>query len=61
MYACLAGIGVGEVVKKAGIAAGNKAALAMLKKIPGKVLTKINQKVGFRVVTKFEEKGISIL
>ena len=26
--------------------------------IPGKVLTKINQKVGFRFITKFGEKGI---
>ena len=30
----------------------------MVKKIPGPVLTKINQKVGFRFITKFGEKGI---
>lgn len=30
----------------------------MVKKIPGTVLTKINQKVGFRFLTKFGEKGI---
>ena len=30
----------------------------MIKKIPGKVLTKINQKVGFSFVTKFGTKGI---
>lgn len=29
-----------------------------IKKIPGKVLTKINQKVGFRFITKFGTKGI---
>ena len=29
-----------------------------VKKIPGTVLTKINQKVGFRFLTKFGEKGI---
>lgn len=28
------------------------------KKIPGHVFVKINQKVGFRFVTKFGEKGI---
>ncbi len=28
------------------------------RKIPGKVLIKINQKVGFRLVTKFGSKGI---
>lgn len=30
----------------------------MIKKIPGKTLTVINRKVGFRFVTKFGEKGI---
>ena len=30
----------------------------MVKKIPDTVLTKINQKVGFRFLTKFGEKGI---
>ena len=30
----------------------------MIEKIPGKVITKINQQVGFRLVTKFGEKGI---
>ena len=30
----------------------------MVKKIPGSVLVKINQKVGFRFLTKFGTKGI---
>lgn len=30
---------------------------AAIKKIPGSVLTKINQKIGFRFLTKFGEKG----
>ena len=30
----------------------------LIKKIPGRVLTKINQKVGFRFITKFGTKGI---
>ena len=30
----------------------------MVKKIPGSVLTKINQKVGFRFLTKFGTKGL---
>ena len=33
-------------------------ATGAIKKIPGKVLTKINQKVGFRLVTKFGSKGV---
>ena len=37
---------------------GIKFANGLIKKIPGKVLTKINQKVGFRFITKFGTKGI---
>lgn len=58
VYACLAGISVDQILKQAGIQFGNKLAMAMVKKIPGEVLTKINQKVGFRFVTKFGTKGI---
>ena len=35
-----------------------KLTTSLIKKIPGKVLTKINQKVGFRFITKFGTKGI---
>lgn len=35
-----------------------KFANGLIKKIPGKVLTEINQKVGFRFITKFGTKGI---
>lgn len=58
IYACLAGVSVNELVKKAGIQFGMKFANGLIKKIPGKVLTKINQKVGFRFITKFGTKGI---
>ena len=57
-YACLAGVAVDQIIKKAGIEAGGKLAVALIKKIPGSVLTKINQKVGFRLVTKFGSKGV---
>ena len=40
------------------VKAANKAALAGLKKLPGKVLVAINQKLGFRFITKFGQKGI---
>ena len=46
------------MIKQAGIKFGTKFTTAMVKKIPGTVLTKINQKVGFRFLTKFGEKGI---
>ena len=58
VYACLAGISLDQVVKQVGIKFGVKMAQAMVKKIPGKVLTKINQKVGFRFLTKFGTKGL---
>lgn len=58
VYACLAGVAVNELVKQASIKFGVKFANGLIKKIPGKVLTKINQKVGFRFITKFGTKGI---
>ena len=56
--ACLAGISLDQVVKQVGIKVGVKFANATVKKIPGTVLVKINQKVGFRLLTKFGTKGI---
>lgn len=58
VYACLAGVAVNELIKQAGIKFGMKFANGLIKKIPGKVLTKINQKVGFRFITKFGTKGV---
>lgn len=58
VYACLAGISVDQMLKNVGIQFGNKFATAMIKKIPGDVLVKINQKVGFRFATKFGTKGV---
>lgn len=58
VYACLAGISVDQILKQAGIQFGEKFAMAMVKKIPGEVLTKINQRVGFRFLTKFGTKGV---
>ena len=58
VYACLAGISLDQVVKSVGTQFGTKFTMAMVKKIPGSLLTKINQKVGFRLLTKFGTKGI---
>ncbi len=58
VYACLAGVAVGEVIKKAGMDFGGKMFVNLIKKIPGSVLTRINQKVGMRFITKFGQKGI---
>ncbi len=58
VYACLAGVAVNEIIKQVGIKFGMKVADNLVKKIPSKVLTKINQKVGFRFLTKFGQKGL---
>lgn len=58
VYACLAGISIDQVVKQVGIKFGVKVANQMVNKIPGNVLIKINQKVGFRFLTKFGTKGL---
>ena len=58
VYACLAGISIDQLLKSVGIQFGTKLTMAMVKKIPGSVLVKINQKVGFRFLTKFGTKGI---
>jgi len=57
VYLCLINSSIADICKQAGINIANKTTLALLKKLPGSVLTKINQKVGFRLLTKFGEKG----
>ena len=57
-YVCLTGTSMSKICREAGVRFTNKFTMAMVKKIPGKVLTKINQKIGFRFITKFGEKGI---
>lgn len=58
VYLCLVQTSIADVCKSAGVQVANKVTLNLLKKLPGTVLTKINQKVGFRLVTKFGEKGV---
>lgn len=57
VYACLTGKSVSDILKGTGIIISQKLTTSMIKKIPGTVLTKINQKVGWRLLTKFGEKG----
>lgn len=39
VYACLVGVSVNQIFKKAGIKLGEKVAIKMVEKIPGKVCT----------------------
>ncbi len=57
-YLCLVDEAAVEIVKQVGIKVGNRVAINTIKKMPGAVLTKINQKVGMRLLTKFGTKGI---
>ena len=47
-----------EVMRQAGIKIGQRVTLALIKKIPGRMLIEINKKVGFRLLTKAGERGI---
>ena len=58
VYTCLLGNSAKEVIKTAGIEIGKKLAINAIRNISGKVITQINQKVGFRLLTKFGEKGV---
>lgn len=59
IYVVLTGSSMTDIVKRAGIAFGNKFTTALIKnRVPGVVLTKINRAVGFRLITKFGQKGV---
>ncbi|HHN8431065.1 EcsC family protein [Proteus mirabilis] len=58
VYTCLAGNASKEILKDIGIQIGTKLTKSAISNISGKVLTKINQAVGFRLLTKFGEKGV---
>ena len=57
VYACLTGNALKDILKDTGIVIGTKLATSAIKCISGKTLTMINQRVGFRLLTKFGEKG----
>jgi len=57
-YVCLCGSAAADVAKDVGIQLGVKLTQAVIRKISGATLVRINQNVGFRLVTKFGEKGV---
>lgn len=58
VYACLAGISLSDVLKTAGVSIGTKVAQNLISKIPGKTLSAINKKVGFRLLAKSGPKAV---
>jgi hypothetical protein len=57
-YACLAGSAAKDILKDAGIAIAQKIAINSIKGISRATITKINQAVGFRLITKFGTTGV---
>lgn len=58
VFVALTGQGATEILKKSGMKIGQGMAGALVHKIPSEVIKAINQKVGFRLLTKFGEKGV---
>jgi len=58
VYLCLVANSAKDVLKDVGVAVGNKVGMNIVKSIPGKTLQEINKRVGFKLFTKFGEKGI---
>jgi len=56
-YACLCGNAATDVLKGAGITIGRKLTEQAIKQLSYDVILKINQRVGFRLLTKFGQTG----
>lgn len=57
-YACLCGNAAADILKDVGVKVGKKFAEQALKKLSGEVVKRINQKVGFRLLTKYGTTGV---
>jgi hypothetical protein len=57
IYMCLTGSAMSDIAKDFGIKVGAKFAENAIKNISGKTITKINQAIGFRLITKFGTTG----
>ena len=58
VYLCLTGSAAADAIKTICVQIGVKTLKEALKKVPSAVLIKINQRIGFRLLTKFGEKGV---
>src|SRR5207249_9260749 len=56
-FVCLVGNAAEEILRSTGIFIGRKFLEAQLKKMSAEILVRINRGVGFRLLTKFGEKG----
>ena len=58
VYVCLTGNAAKDILRSFGIEIGMKLTKKAIEKIPGKLIIEINKAVGFRLLTKFGEKGV---
>jgi len=47
-----------EILKQAGVGIGTKISMAIINRIPGRVLIEVNKRIGFRLLTKAGERGV---
>ncbi|WBL71462.1 EcsC family protein [Serratia liquefaciens] len=57
VYSCLAGNAAKDILKGTGIIIGSKMSTQLIKSISKETIFAINKRVGFRLLTKFGEKG----
>ena len=57
-FTCLCGNGARTILREAGIEIGKQMAVTALRRLPGRIFIEINKRVGFRLLTKFGEKGM---
>ena len=58
VYMCLTGNAAVEIAKEVGIKLGTKLTQSAIQKISFETIKRINQAVGFRLITKFGQKGV---
>lgn len=58
VYSCIAANTVAEVAKDFGLSLSNKLLIKAIEKIPTEVIKRINQAIGFKLLTKFGQKGV---
>ena len=57
VYGCMVKNAMTDALKQAGVQTANKVTMSAVNKFPGKALTAINQKIGYRFITKAGTKG----
>lgn len=57
VYMCLAGLTMEQVLKNTGLKVGTRITKSLASKLPGKLTASINQKVGYRLFTKFGNRS----